>query len=108
MTGVQTCALPICAVFPNSAKKLLSGGSGNLCIPDVRTDAIVIPKTATYELQDRICVYRVVDGKTKSTIISIAKISNDTEYIVESGLNFGDVIIAEGVGLVRDNTVVNQ
>ena len=104
----NTGAVSMRAVFPNSEKRLLSGGSGNLIMPDTRNDVIVIPKTATYELQDKICVYKIVDGKTKSTIIEIAKNSNDTEFIVESGINLGDVIISEGVGLVRENTVINQ
>ncbi len=104
----NTGAVSIRASFPNVGKKLLSGGSGNIRIPEVRTNVIVIPKAATYELQDKTCVYRVVDGKAKSTIIEIAKNSNDQEYIVESGIEVGEVIIAEGAGLVRNGTVVNQ
>ena len=104
----NTGAISMRAVFPNSAKRLLSGGSGNLQIPETRSNAIVIPKTATFEMQDKICVYKVVDGKTKSTMIDISKNSSDTDYIVESGIEVGDVIISEGVGLVRENTVINQ
>ena len=32
--------------------------------------------------------------------------NNGVEYIVESGLHEGDVIIAEGAGLIREGTVV--
>lgn len=104
----NTGAVSMRAVFPNSSRKLLSGGSGNLRMPDMRADVIVIPKSATYELQDKVCVYTIVDGKAKSTIITIAQNSNDTEYIVEGGLKVGDIIIADGVGLVRNGTIINQ
>ncbi len=104
----NTGAVSMRAVFPNTEKRLLSGGSGNLNIPETRTNALVIPKTATFEMQDKICVYQVVDGKAKSVIIEIAKNSNDQEYIVESGIEVGDIIIADGVGLVRPGTEINQ
>ena len=51
-------------------------------------------------------VYRVEEGKTKQTEIHVAPIDDGTTYIVESGLTEGDVIIAEGAGLMRDGTEV--
>jgi membrane fusion protein (multidrug efflux system) len=39
-------------------------------------------------------------------MIEVDKISNGREYIVESGLAPGDVIVAEGVGLLREGTPV--
>jgi membrane fusion protein (multidrug efflux system) len=47
-------------------------------------------------------VYRVIDGKTKATPVEVFRLNNGKEYIVESGLNEGDVIIAEGAGLLKD------
>ena len=44
----------------------------------------------------------MVDGCTKSTIIEVYPMSNGTEYIVESGLQKGDTIIAAGAGLLKD------
>ena len=46
--------------------------------------------------------------QAKSTIIKISKLSDDKVYIVESGLNVGDVIIAKGAGLVREGSAVSQ
>ena len=51
-------------------------------------------------------MYKVVDGKTKSAQITVLGINNGKEYIVESGLATGDVIIAEGAGLLRDGMTV--
>lgn len=59
-------------------------------------------------MQDKVFVYKVVDGKTKSAQITVFGINNGKEYIVESGLATGDVIIAEGAGLLRDGMTVGS
>ena len=61
----------------------------------------------TYEIQDRIFAYKVVDGKAVSTPIEVFEINDGKEYIVESGLSEGDVIVSEGAGLLKDGTVVS-
>lgn len=104
----QTGAVTVRAVFPNPQQLLRSGGSGNILLPYEKNGCIVIPQTATYELQDKIFVYKVVDGKTKSTQISVFAINDGKDYIVESGLNVGDIIISKGAGLLRDNLPVNN
>ena len=50
--------------------------------------------------------YKVVDGKATSTLITVEPINNGTEYLVTDGLKAGDVIIAEGAGLVREGAAV--
>lgn len=104
----STGAVSIRAVFPNPEQLLRNGGNGTIQIPSVRKDCIVIPQAATYELQNRVFTYKVVDGKAKSTPIEVFKLSNGTEYIVESGLEAGDIIIAEGAGLMREGTVITN
>lgn len=104
----QTGAIGIRASFPNPSKLLRNGGSGIVIIPHNRPSSIVIPQSATYEIQDKIYVYKVVDGKATSAEIKILKINDRTQYIVESGLSVGDVIISEGAGLVREGTVVQS
>ncbi|MCM1176182.1 MAG: efflux RND transporter periplasmic adaptor subunit [Bacteroides sp.] len=89
------------AVFSNPGKRLMSGGAANVIIPYSRKDCIVIPQGATFEIQNRIFAYKVVDGKTVSAPIQVFSINNGREYIVEEGLEFGDVIIAEGAGLMK-------
>lgn len=104
----STGAVTLRAVFPNANHILRSGGTGNVRLPYEKKDCIVIPQTATYELQDKVFVYKVVDGKTKSAQITVFGINNGKEYIVESGLKTGDVIIAEGAGLLRDGMSVGN
>lgn len=98
----KTGAVSIRAVFPNPNRILRSGGAANVLMPYTKKACIVIPQEATFELQDKIFVYKIVDGKTKSAAIKVFPISDGKEYIVESGLKTGDVIIAEGAGLLRD------
>ncbi len=94
------------AVFPNPERILRSGSTGNVVIPNIYDNCIVIPQSTTFELQDKVYVYMLVDGKATSSMVDVEPISNGKEYIVKSGLNVGDVIIAEGVGLLREGTPV--
>lgn len=108
MIDTSTGAVTLRAVFPNPGHILRSGGTGNIRFPYEKKGCIVIPQTATYELQDKVFVYKVVDGKTQSAQVTVFGINDGKEYIVESGLETGDVIIAEGAGLLRDGVSVNQ
>ncbi len=102
----STGSVSIRAVFNNRNHLLRNGGSGSIIIPSEFKNCIVIPKTATYELQDRIFVYRVIDGKASSTEISVSPQNNGIEYIVNSGLAVGDIIISEGAGLIKEGTEI--
>lgn len=104
----KTGAVSVRAVFPNTSRTLRSGGSGNVLLPTTRKNCVVIPQEATYELQDKVFVYKVVNGKTKSTQISVLSINDGKEYIVESGLKAGDTIVAEGAGLLRDGVEIGN
>lgn len=98
----ETGAVSARAVFNNSSERLMSGGQANIILPTVRKNCIVIPQQATYDLQERVFAYKMVEGKPHSTPIVVSEINDGKEYIVESGLNVGDVIISEGAGLVRE------
>lgn len=103
-----TGAVTFRAVFDNSDRMLRDGGTGTVVIPADYKQCIVIPQSATYELQDKIFVYKVVDGKAASTEITVLPQSNGREYVVTSGLQAGDVIVSEGAGLLKEGTVINQ
>ena len=103
----QTGTVSIRCVFPNEKRLLFSGGIGNVVLPHQETDAIVIPQSATYEIQDKIFVYKVIDGKAVASEIVVAKQNDGKHYIVRDGLTVGDKIISEGVGLVQDGAEVS-
>ena len=102
----STGSVSLRAAFPNKNGLLHSGGSGNVVLPNLRENCIVVPQVATFETQDKVYVYKVVDGVAHGTMIDVEKINNGKEYIVKSGLVPGDVIVAEGVGLMREGTPI--
>jgi len=104
----NTGAVSLRAVFNNRNHLLRNGGSGTIIIPTTISNCIAIPQAATYELQDRIFVYKVVDGKASATEIHVAPQNNGKEYIVTSGLEVGDIIVAEGAGLIKEGTPIKS
>lgn len=102
----QTGTVMARVVFPNESRLLHSGASGTVVVPSIYKDCIAIPQGATVQMQDKVVVYKVVDGKAVSTLITVAGISDGREYVVLSGLRSGDEIISEGAGLVREGTQV--
>ena len=102
----NTGTVTLRAVFPNPNGLLQSGGSGNIVLPVTVNNCIVIPRTATFEIQDKVFVYKIVDGKTHSSPIEVTRANGGAEYIVNSGLNVGDVIVTEGVGVLREGTPI--
>jgi len=102
----STGAVRMRARFANPDHLLRSGGNANVIIPTEIQNCIQIPQAATYEIQERTFVYKVVDGKAVSTRVSVYKYNDGSNYIVESGLEEGDIVIAEGAGLVKEGTTV--
>ena len=82
------------------------GASGSVLVPNSYKGVIVIPQEATVAMQDKISVYKVVDGKATSTLITVAAINDGREYIVLDGLKVGDEIVSQGAGLLREGTQV--
>ncbi len=104
----STGTVSLRAVFPNGDGLLTSGASGNVIIPQVRTGCLTIPQSATYEVQDKVYVYKVVDGKAIASPVTVTRVDGGQEYIVESGLAEGDVIVTEGVGLLHEGTLIKE
>ena len=102
----QTGTVMARVVFPNESRLLHSGASGTVVVPSIYKDCIAIPQGATVQMQDKVVVYKVVDGKAVSTLITVAGINDGREYVVLSGLQSGDELISEGAGLVREGTQV--
>lgn len=95
------------ASFENKSGILLTGGTGNVVIPHEIHDAISIPQSAVYELQDKLFVYKVIDGKAQSTPITVHQVNDGKTYTVLSGLSSGDVIVTKGVGMIKNGDSVS-
>ena len=102
----QTGSVTVRAVFDNESRLLHSGASGTIEYPVTFENKIVIPQEATMQLQDKYLVYKVVDGKAVSALVTVAPISDGHEYIVTEGLTPGEEIIASGAALVREGAQV--
>ena len=102
----STGTVSLRAVFPNKDGLLTSGGSGNVVIPVQKQNCIVVPQVATYQVQDKTFVFKVVDGKAQSASVQVTRVNGGQEYIVDDGLKVGDTIVVEGVGLLREGTAI--
>ncbi|MEJ8761822.1 efflux RND transporter periplasmic adaptor subunit [Phocaeicola sp. HCN-40430] len=91
------------AIFPNKQNILRSGGMANVVFPYAMENVILIPQTATQEIQDKKFVYVVqADSTLKHTEVKISNLNDGKNYIVTGGLNAGDKIVVEGVQNLQD------
>jgi membrane fusion protein, multidrug efflux system len=104
-TGTGTVSLK--AQFANPTGLIRSGASTVVRIPRTIDTALLVPQSATYELQDKRFVYLLIaDNKVISMPIT-STATNDGKYLVVSaGLKRGDRILLNGFNL-KDSTVVN-
>lgn len=91
------------AIFPNKQNVLRSGGMANVVFPYTMDNVILIPQTATQEIQDKKFVYVLQkDNTLKHTEVKISNLNDGKNYIVTAGLNVGDKIVVEGVQNLQD------
>ncbi|MGM9732754.1 MAG: efflux RND transporter periplasmic adaptor subunit, partial [Prevotella sp.] len=92
----QTGSVSARAAFDNSSRLLHSGASGAILIPYSYKNVVVVPQEATFKMQDKIAVYKVMNGTAKSALIQVAEVNDGKEYVVLDGLKPGEEIVAEG------------
>jgi len=102
----NTGTIKIRAMFNNPNELLTNGNSGNIRIPNVYENAIVVPQSATFEQQKDIMIYKL--DENNNAVATLIKVSDalDNLYVVESGLKVGDKIIVSGVTKLRNNTPI--
>lgn len=105
----STGASTVRALFGNSNGVLRSGSTGSIIIPEVYTDAIIIPQSATSELQGNRYAY-VVDANNTlhQTPIEVLANQDGKNFVVTAGLKPGDVIVTQGVGTIARDGVTIQ
>lgn len=103
-TGAST----VRALFKNPEGVLRSGSTGQIILPTLFTDVILIPQKATTELQDRRFAYVVNDSNIVHTVpVTVAELNDGKNFVITSGLSAGDRIVIEGVGTsVRDGSAI--
>ena len=106
-TDILTGSVLVRASFDNPSEMFRNGSNGYVALPITKHGVFVIPQEATIHIQDKCFVYRIVDGKAVSTEVKGIS-ANDEQYVVTSGLDDGDVIIAENAGMVTEGMAVVQ
>lgn len=107
LISTETGTATFKAVFPNPNGLIRSGSSAKIQIPEIIDSVLIIPQSATYELQNKRFIYTVgPDNKVTATnFISIP--SDDGKFfLVTEGLKAGDRVVIEGVASLRDGTVI--
>jgi membrane fusion protein (multidrug efflux system) len=88
-------------IFDNASEILSNGSTGNIKIPNILSNVLVIPESATFTQQGFIYAYLYRGDTVASTVIGlIDRIQNMA--IVSKGLNKGDVVVANGVIALRN------
>ena len=107
LINTETGSVNIRARFPNPRGIIRSGSSTTVRIPNEVKDAMIVPQSATFELQDKIFAVTVgKDGKTKNANITILENKAGNYYVVTSGLKAGDQIVLEGVASLKEGTEI--
>ena len=103
----STGSVSMRAIFANDQNILRSGGTGNVIFPYTMNDIIMIPQSATVEIQDKKFVFVLQpDNTVKNTEIKISSLDDGKHYLVTAGLKSGDKIVIEGVQKLKDGQTI--
>lgn len=103
----STGSVSMRAVFSNDKNILRSGGTGNIVFPYAMDNIIMIPQSATIEIQDKKFVFVLQpDNTVKNTEIQISNLDDGKSYLVTNGLKSGDKIVIEGVQKLKDGQAI--
>lgn len=96
------------ALFPNPNNILRSGSTGQVVFHNPLQNVIMIPQSATIEIQDKKFVFVVQSDNTlKNTEIKVFTLDDGKYYYVTSGLKAGDKIVLEGVQNLKDGQTIS-
>lgn len=103
-----TGTIKLRAVFPNSEQRLRPGQFLRLVMEGLtRINALLVPQEAVMQSGAGSYVYRVNDeGKVESVQIRTGLIAPDGSWIIDEGLNPGDVIVTGGLMKIRPGMAV--
>lgn len=101
-----TGAITLRASFPNAEGILRSGNTGKLRLGLNHDAAMLVPQSATMEMQDKVFVFVLgKDNKVSKTAITVIG-KNGTDYLIKKGINPGDRIVLSGLDRLQDGQVI--
>lgn len=104
----STGSVQIRATFDNAQHILRSGGTGSILVPTHANDAIIVPQSATFDVQDKKFVYVVNNDKSVATReITVLPQNDGQTYVVASGLRSGERIVVDGVNQLKNGQKIN-
>jgi membrane fusion protein (multidrug efflux system) len=102
----NTGAITVRATFVNPQGLLRSGNTGKVRLSLEHKDALIIPESATVDMQDKVFVFTVGDSsKVKKAAITIVG-KNGDNYLVKDGVKAGDQIVLSGVDKLQEGMVI--
>ncbi|HTD39300.1 MAG TPA: efflux RND transporter periplasmic adaptor subunit [Mucilaginibacter sp.] len=102
-----TGAITLRANFANPQGLLRSGNTGKVRLSLQHKNVLIVPQSATIELQDKVFVFAVADSnKVKKQVINIVGKSGDN-YLVKDGIKAGDQIVLSGFDHLQEGTVIH-
>jgi membrane fusion protein (multidrug efflux system) len=107
LINTATGSVNVRATFPNPNGLIRSGSSATVRIPTSVKKAILVPQSATFELQDKRFVVAVgADSLTRNVPIQIRDNTAGQFFVVDKGLKAGDRIVLEGVATMKEGTKI--
>ncbi|APA00737.1 efflux transporter periplasmic adaptor subunit [Flavobacterium commune] len=102
----NTGAITVRATFPNKNGTLRSGNTGKIRLGVQHDDAILIPQSATIEMQDKVFVFTVnKQNKVNKMPINISGKSG-TNYLIKDGIKSGDQIVLSGIDKLQEGQLI--
>ncbi|HEY4322947.1 MAG TPA: efflux RND transporter periplasmic adaptor subunit [Mucilaginibacter sp.] len=103
----NTGAITLRASFPNAQGLLRSGNTGKIRLSLEHKDALIVPQSATVEMQDKVFVFAVADSnKVKKQALTIIGKSG-TNYLVKDGVKAGDEVVLSGFDHLQEGAVIH-
>ena len=101
-----TGAITLRAVFANSKGVLRSGNTGKIRLGLSHANTILVPQSATVEMQDKIFVFAVGKYNKVNKVAIAVDGKNGTDYLIKDGLKSGDQIVLSGLDKLQDGQLI--
>ncbi|MDO7887215.1 efflux RND transporter periplasmic adaptor subunit [Hymenobacter cheonanensis] len=105
--NTETGASSFRATFPNQQGFLRSGSSGSVRTFQPMDNVLIIPQSATYELQGKRFAYVLGrDTAAHALPITVVPTPDGASFVVQKGLKAGQEVIVDGINGLKEGTKI--